>query len=109
MRQPGRLAGVAGARVGVAAAALVEVGVGVRAAVAGAVVATADREGLPVAALLEEGLGDPVSEGEDEEGASASARGPDDSWHPASSRIPPTTTVTDVPLRPGTASPLFER
>ncbi|WP_143064811.1 hypothetical protein [Streptomyces sp. PAN_FS17] len=91
-----------------AAAALAEVGVGVRVAVAGAVVATAEREGLPVAAL-EEVLGNLVTEGEDEEGASASARGPDDSWHPASSRIPPITTVTDVPLRRGTASPLFER
>ncbi|GAA3561896.1 hypothetical protein GCM10022295_50100 [Streptomyces osmaniensis] len=79
-----------------------------RVAVAGAVVATAEDEGLPVAALLEEVLGSPVTEGEDEEGASASARGPDDSWHPASSRIPPITTVTDVPLRRGTASPLFE-
>ncbi|MGW4754978.1 hypothetical protein [Streptomyces chartreusis] len=91
------------------AAALAEVGVGVPVAFAGAVVAMSEREGLPVAALLEEVLDNPATEGEDEEGASAPARGPDDSWHPASSRIPPITTVTDVPLRRCTASPLFER
>ena len=33
----------------------------------------------------------------------------DESWHPANSRIPPTTAVTDVPLRPGMARPLFDR
>lgn len=78
-------------------------GVGVVVADAGGVVA-GPFEGVPDRT-------EAFAEGEDEEveGAPEPAWEPDESWHPVSTRTPPITTITDVLLRPGMASPFFDR
>lgn len=48
-----------------------------------------------------------LTEGREGEGAPESPWEPDESWHPVTNRMPPITTATDVPLRPGTACPLY--
>lgn len=83
-------------------AAAVRDGVGVVVAGLVGVVVAGPLEEVPVGA-------EACTEGSDEEraGVPEPTWGADESWHPANSRIPPTAAITDEPLRPGIAHPLF--